>query len=149
MEIHRSFGVSRLVALMSAQRRHRAHDRLLASLDGLVAEARDLCARALDVRPENSANDPDGAIAMAFQTVLARRTRDWMHRAERKVRTVGPSRDTMCGARAIELRRLIDQANVATMKPADSREAWRGFYLSVRQAPFSATRSVVNRRGLW
>jgi hypothetical protein len=127
MEIRRSLGVSRLVALMAAHRGSSAHDRLLASLDQLVAEARDLCARACP-----RAGDPD-AVAHAFQTALARPTRDWMHRAERKVRTVRPSRDTLCGARAYELRQLVDCANVAMMKQYDGREAWNAFYHSAQE----------------
>ena len=37
MEIHRSFRVSRLVALMSASRGRSAHERLLARLDRALA----------------------------------------------------------------------------------------------------------------
>ena len=137
MEIHRSLGVSRLVALMAAHRGKSAHDRLLARVDRAMAEALELCERADDLYPD----DPDGAIAAAFQTVLARPTRDWMRRAEELVRTVRPGSDTVCGARASELRRLIDNANVATLKPAESREAWMGFYRFVRQARIVATSS--------
>jgi hypothetical protein len=46
-----------------------------------------------------------------------------------------PSGDTLCGAWEIELRRLIDHANVALMR----QPAWKGFYRSVRQAQFSVT----------
>jgi hypothetical protein len=130
MEIHRSLGVSRLVAFMAAHRGRSAHDRLLARLDRSVAEARELCERAEDLYP-------DGTIAGAFQTVLARQTRDWMHRADAVARSVRPGGDTICGARAQELRILIDNANVAIMRPAESHEAWTGFYRLVRQAQFS------------
>jgi hypothetical protein len=120
MEIHRSLGISRLVALMATHRGKSAHDRLLARLDRSIAEVLELCERAED--------DPTGA----FQTVLARPTRDWMGRAEALARTVRPSEDTICGARASELRRLIDNANVAMMRP----EAWTGFYqLALQAAP--------------
>jgi hypothetical protein len=134
MEIHRSLGVSRLVALMSAHRRHRAHDQLLASLDRLVAEARRLCKLAEEF---GSNDDSEGAIADAFQTVLARPTREWMERAETVVGGVRPSSDTICGARAKELRVLVDTANVAVMRRPSGHDAWRGFYRSVLNCPKS------------
>jgi hypothetical protein len=136
MEIHRSLGVSRLVALMAAHRGKSAHDRLLANLDRLLAEARDLCAQAHDASPEQTR---DGAVAHAFQTVLVRPARDWMQRAETAVKTVRPSGDTLCGARAKELRNLIDSANVAMMRPAESRERWNEFYRAARKIQFTAT----------
>jgi hypothetical protein len=126
MEIDRSFGVARLVAFMAAHRGRTAHERLLARLDRSVGEAWDLCERARELYPD----DPDGAIVVAFQTMLQRPARDWMHRAEAVVRTVRPGCETICGARAKELRVLIDTANVALLKPAESREAWQGFYRS-------------------
>jgi len=121
MEIHRSFGVSRLVALMAASRGRSAHDRLLARLDRSLAEARDLCDRAEQLYPEGEFSD-------AFETVLARPTRVWMSRAEALMRTVRPASDTICGARAKELRQLVDSASVAMLRPAESHESWRGFY---------------------
>jgi hypothetical protein len=130
MHIHRSLGVSRLVALMAAHRGRSAHDSLLARLDRAVAEAWELCERVQDISP----HDPEGAIADAFVTVLARPARDWMHRAEVVVGTVRPGGDTICGARAKQLRILIDHANVAMMRPATGPEAWRGFYRSVLSA---------------
>jgi hypothetical protein len=130
MEIHRTLGVARLVALMAAHRGKSAHDRLLCRLNRAVEEAWELCERAQDLDPQAS----EGAIADAFQTVLARPTREWMHRAEAVVNTVRPGGDTICGARATELRVLIDRANVAMMRPANGREAWRGFYRSVLDA---------------
>ena len=51
----------------------------------------------------------------AFETWLARPTRNWMNRAEALVRTVRPSSDTICGARANELRQLVDSASVAML----------------------------------
>jgi hypothetical protein len=102
-----------------------------------MAEALELCERAEDLYPD----DPDGAIAGVFQTVLARPTRDWIRRAEALVRTVRSGTDTVCGARASELRRLIDNANVAMMRHSESREAWTAFYRFVRQAQFSVTTS--------
>jgi hypothetical protein len=126
MEIHRSFGVSRLVALMSANRGRSAHERLLARLDRSLAEARELCERAEELYPE-------GVISDAFETVLARPTRQWMNRAEALARTVHPAGDTICGARAKELRQLVDIASVAMLR----RESWRGFY---RQAQSLARR---------
>ena len=130
MQIHRSLGVSRLVALMAAHRGRSAHERLLGRLDGLVAEARELCARASDAGPDDA---PDAAIAAAFQTTLARQTRDWMHRAEAAVRTVRPGADTICGARASELRCLIDNANVAMLRPSDGHASWRAFYRATEE----------------
>jgi hypothetical protein len=130
MHIHRSLGVSRLVALMAAHRGRSAHDSLLARLDRAVAEAWELCKQAQDLRPQ----DPEGAIADAFVTVLARPARDWMHRAEVVVGTVRPGGDTICGARAKQLRVLIDHANVAMMRPATGPDAWRGFYRSALNA---------------
>jgi hypothetical protein len=124
MEIHRSLGVSRLVALMVAHRHRSAHDRLLGKLDRLIAEARDLCMRAEELCQ-------DGSVAEAFQTVLARPTRDWMDRAETVVATVRSSNDTICGARAKELGALVDSANVAMMRQPPGREAWRSFSRSV------------------
>lgn len=126
-EIHCSLGVSRLVALMVDHRQKSAHDRLLGRLDGLVAEAHDLCTRAEELCP-------DGGVAVAFQTVLARPTHDWMERAGTVVESVRPGGDTICGARAKELRLLIDSANVAIMRAPSGREAWRGFYRSVLDA---------------
>jgi hypothetical protein len=128
MEIHRSLGVARLVALMSSHRGRSAHDRLLARLDRSMAEALELCERAEDLYPD----DPEGAIAGAFRTALARPARDWMRRAEALVRTVRPGSDTICGARASELRKLIDCATVAILKPAGSRQAWTEFYRTVQ-----------------
>jgi hypothetical protein len=61
MEIHRSFGVSRLVALMSASRGRSAHERLLARLDRSLAEARELCERTEQLYPE-------GEFSEAFET---------------------------------------------------------------------------------
>jgi hypothetical protein len=133
MEIHRSFGVSRLVALMAAHRGRSAHSRLLGRLDQLVAEASMLCRRAEQLHPE-------GSIADAFLTELARPTRDWMERAETVVATVRPIGDTICGARARELRVLIDHANVAMMRVANGREAWRGFHRAVLDAQDRAAR---------
>jgi len=130
MEIQRSLGILRFFALMSAHPGRSAHDRLLARLDRSVAEARELCERAEDLYPDN----PDGAIADAFQTVLARPARDWLRRAEAVVKTVRPGADTICGARAEELRGLIDSANVAMMRLPTGREAWRRFYRSVLDA---------------
>ena len=131
MEIHRSLGVARLVAFLAEHRGRTAHERLLGRLDRSMAEARELCERAEEMYPE----DRDRAIANAFQTVLARPTRDWMRRAEAVVKTVRPNGDTICGARANELRQLIDTANVAMMRPAESRECWREFYRSTRETP--------------
>jgi hypothetical protein len=128
MEIDRSLGVSRLVRLMASHRGKSAHDRLLARLDRSVAEALELCERAEDLYPD----DPDGALADAFRTALARPARDWMRRAEALLGTVRSGTDTVCGVRAIQLRRLVDTANVAAMRPADSRECWREFYRSAR-----------------
>jgi hypothetical protein len=62
MEIHRSFGVARLVALMAEHRGRSAHERLLARLDRSVDEARELCERAEQLYP----GDLDGAIEGAF-----------------------------------------------------------------------------------
>ena len=73
------------------------------------------------------------AIADAFQTALGRPMRDWKRRAEAVMRTVRPSGDTICGARATEPRQLVDSANVAMLKPAESREAWKGFSRSARR----------------
>jgi hypothetical protein len=72
-----------------------------------------------------------GGIADAFQTVLARPTQDWMERAETVVTTVRPSGDTICGVRAMELRVLIDSANVAIMRPPNGAKAWHEFHQSV------------------
>jgi hypothetical protein len=91
-----------------------------------MVEARELCERAEDLCP-------DAAIAGAFQTALARPTRDWTRRAEAVAKTVSPRGDTVCGARAKELRRLIDTVNVALMRPNESRERWREFYHSTRE----------------
>jgi len=44
---------------------------------------------------------------------------------------------TIDGAHAKDPRRLIDQANVAVLRPAESRGAWTGFYRSVREAQIS------------
>src|SRR5437016_2881384 len=101
------------------------HHRTLAQLDVLVSEARELCARAQGARladERRAALDPGAVIHYAFQTVLVRQVRDWMHRAEKTVRTVKGSGDTICGERANELRRLVDTANVAMLKRSDSRE---------------------------
>ena len=114
------------------------HQQTLARLDLLVAEARDLCARARDVRPADPL-DPDAVIPIAFQTVLGRQVRDWMHRAEMMVRTVKRDGDTLCGDRANELRRLIDAANVAILKRSDSRESWNAFYRTARESRFSVS----------
>jgi len=73
-----------------------------------------------------------------FQTVLARPARDWMHRAEALVGTVRTGSDTICGARAKELRTLIDTANAATMRQPTGREAWRKFFRSVMALEKSA-----------
>jgi hypothetical protein len=126
MEIHRSLGISRL----AAHRRRSVHDRLLGRLDGLVAEAHDLCTRAEELCQ-------DGIVADAFQTVLARPTRDWMQRAETVVESVRPSGDTICGARADEIRVLIDSANAAVMRLPNGREAWKKFHRSVLDCPKS------------
>lgn len=133
MEIHRSLGVSRLVAFMAAHRGKSAHERLLARLDRSIAEARDLCERAEDLCPDQ----PERGIAGAFQTVLARPARDWMHRAAAVVTTVRTDGDTICGARARVLRQLIDGANVAMLRSGVSDDAWHAFYRSVRQSRFS------------
>jgi hypothetical protein len=134
MEIHRSFGVSRPVAPMSASRGRSAHERLLARLDRALAEAQELCERAEELYPE-------GLIAEAFETVLSRPTRVWMNRAEALVRTVRPGSDTICGVRAKELRQLVDSASVAMLRPGERRESWRGFYRQVHSlAPLSGRR---------
>jgi hypothetical protein len=74
MEIHRSLGVSRLVALMSASRGRSTHERLLACLDRSLAEARDLCDRAEQLYPE-------GEFSGAFETVLVVRLNQMLHTA--------------------------------------------------------------------
>jgi hypothetical protein len=137
MVIYRSLGVARLVALMAAHRGKSAHDRLLARLDRSVDEARELCTRAQDLYPEVSYT----AIAGAFETVLARPAQDWLHRAEALVGTVRTGSDTICGARAKELRVLIDHANVAMMRQPTGREAWRNFYRSVLTIEKAAQKS--------
>jgi hypothetical protein len=57
-----------------------------------------------------------------------------MERAETVVESVRPSGDTICGARAKELRVPIDNANVAIMRLPSGPAAWRGFYRSVLDA---------------
>ena len=86
-----------------------------------MAEARELCDRAEELYP-------DGVISDAFETLLARPTRVWMNRAEALVRTVRPAGDTVCGARAKEIRQLVDSASVAMLR----RESWRGFYRQIQ-----------------
>jgi hypothetical protein len=133
MENHRSLGVLQFFAVLTAHRGRSAHDRLLARLNHSVAEARELCERAEDLYPD----DPEAAIADAFQTVLARPAWDWLHRAEAVVDTVRTGGDTICGARAMELRVLIDNANIAMMRVPNGREAWRNFHRSVLNCPKS------------
>jgi hypothetical protein len=127
MKNNRSLSILGMFALMAGHHDQSAHARLLTRLDRSVSEAGELCSRAQELYPD----DPDGAIADAFQTVLARPARDWLHRAEALVGTVSSGRDTVCGARAAELRTLIDHANVAMMRQPTGREAWRDFYRSV------------------
>jgi hypothetical protein len=122
--------VVRMFALMAAHRGRSAHDRLLARLDRSIAEARELCDRAQDLCP-------DGVIADAFQTVLTRPAHDWLRRAEAIVETVRTGSDTVCGARAMELRVLIDNANIAMMRVPNGCEAWRNFHRSVLNCPKS------------
>jgi hypothetical protein len=43
-----------------------------------------------------------------LQLVFARLAREWLHRVEVVVATVRPGSDTVCGARMMELRVLID-----------------------------------------
>jgi len=47
--------------------------------------------------------------------------------------------DTLCGARAKELRNLIDSANVAMMRPPESRECWNDS-TARQENPGTATR---------
>jgi hypothetical protein len=122
-----NMNIVRMSALMTAVRGGTVHDRMLARLDRSVAEARELCNRARDM----NADDPDGAIADAFQTTLAQPAREWLRRAESLVATVRTGDDTICASRADELRILIDRANVAMMRQPTGREAWRNFYCSV------------------
>ncbi len=143
MEIHRSLGVARLVALMASHRRKSAHDRLLGKLDQLMAEAHDLCIKAEAICPDDHSGS---GVADAFRTVLARPTQDWMGRAEIVVESVRPGGDTICGARAKQLRVLIDSANVAMMRLPNGREAWRGFYRSVLDTREQESQGTVRRR---
>jgi hypothetical protein len=138
MAIHRSLGVSQVVALMAAHRGRTAHEQRLARLDRLLAEAGDLRRRAEELCPDDQ---DGGAIAVAFQTVLARSARNWMDRAEVVVRTVRPGSETVRGARTAELRQLINIANVAMIRPAESRECWREFYRSTREMWFTGAPS--------
>jgi hypothetical protein len=132
MEIHRSLGVSRLIAFLAAHRGRTAHDRMLSRLEGSLADARDLCDRAEDLCQ-------DEPVTNAFRSELARPTQDWMERADALVRTVRTDGDTICGARAKELRLLIDAANVAMLKPSLARESWLAFYRSARQLQVSGS----------
>lgn len=119
-----------------------SHSQTLARLDLLVAEARDLCRRAEDVRLDEGrrgALGQDETIPLAFRTVLGREVLNWMHRAEAAVRTVKPGGDTLCGERARELRRLIDTANVAVLKRSNGGEAWNRFWRSTREISFTGT----------
>jgi hypothetical protein len=124
-----NISIVRISALMTAVRGGTVHDRLLARLDRSVVEARELCNRTQDMSPD----DPDGAIADAFQTTLAQPAREWLRRAESLVATARTGSDTICGARADELRILIDRANVAMMRQPTGREAWRNFHRSVME----------------
>jgi hypothetical protein len=123
MGIKRSLSIVGMLTLMAG---HRDHNRLLARLDRSVDEARELCDRALELYP----GDPDGAIADAFQTVLARPAKGWLQRAEALAGTARTGSDTICGARVQDLRTLVDAANVAIMRQPTGREAWRAFYRS-------------------
>jgi hypothetical protein len=124
MEFRRSLGIGRLVAAMAGKS---THDRLLTRLDRSVQDARELCGRVQD----HDNDDSDGAIAGAFQTELAQPMRDWLRRAEATVAKVRTGGDTLCGARAQELRTLIDAANLAVMRNPTGRQAWQNFYRSV------------------
>jgi hypothetical protein len=64
-----------------------------------------------------------------------------MHRADVAVRTVSSGSDTVCGARAAALRRLIDNANVAPMRQAEGRECRREFYRSTREIQLTGAQS--------
>jgi hypothetical protein len=125
MEIQR---VSQLFALMFAHLGKSAHDRLLARLDRSVADARELCERADDL-------DADGAVTGTFQSVLAHQLWGWLRRAEAVVETVRPGGDTICGARAMELQLLIENANAAMMRVPNGPDAWAKFYQSVLDCP--------------
>ena len=117
---------------------------MLARLDRLVAEASDLCAQARRVGLDEARGttlDAGEDVAVAFQTVLGKRVRDWIQRAEATVRTVQPSADTLCGGRARELRQLIDSANVAMMRRSAGRESWNAFYRSTRELQPTGTAS--------
>jgi hypothetical protein len=129
--------IVRICALLTPRRGRTVHDRLLQRLDRSVATARQLCDRAQDQFPD----DQDGAIADAFQTTLVRPARDWLRRAEAVVATVRTGSDTICGARANELRVLIDRANVAMMRQPTGREAWRNFYRAVMALEIPAQKS--------
>ena len=73
--------------------------------------------------------------------MLSRPRRVWMNRAEALVRTVRPAGDTICGALAKELRQFVDSASVVMLRPAETRELWRGFYRQVHSlAPLSGRR---------
>jgi len=117
------------------------HHQTLARLDLLVSEACDLCDRASAARG-GAASDPEAAVPFAFQTVLGREVRKWLHRAEAGIRTVKPDADKQCGQRAVELRRLVDNANVAVLKRSESGEAWNAFYRSTRDIRSSGQRQA-------
>jgi hypothetical protein len=103
-------------------------ERLLARLDRSLAEARELCNRAHDANTD----DPDGAIADAFLTILAQPTREWLRRAELLTATIRTGGGGICFARAEELRVLIDRAHSGFMRQPTGRKAWSEFYRTVQ-----------------
>ncbi len=103
------------------------HQRTLARLDRMVAEAESLCARACDQAAAASVG-PDAVVAMAFRTVLDRPMRGWIAEAEAALKLASTERHPICGQRADELRRLVDTANAAILARSDRRDFWNAFY---------------------
>jgi hypothetical protein len=106
------------------------------SLDGLLTEASELCARAERVgRETDRLNEagPEAAVPVAFEGTLAREIRGWLRRAEDTVVSVKTDGDASGREGSNELRRLIDCANVAVLKRSAAPAAWVLFYQTSHQ----------------
>lgn len=110
------------------------HQRTLARLDRMVAEAEGLCVKAFD-RADAASVVPDAVVSISFRTVLDRPMRGWITEAEAALKSASTERHPICGQRADELRRLVDTANAAILARSDRGDFWNAFYRLARGSP--------------
>lgn len=123
-------------------------DQTLDHLRRLLAEAHGLCGRAQTPILGGEGSDDD--VSFTFRGPLSKAIRKWLERAEAAVRGAQTRGDFMGGASnvdlLVQLRCLIDTANVAILRGTRSRHAWSEFCSATYRAEHCAA-SMSLRQG--